>query len=373
MSRVRVGFVLRYTALGAALAVPAAVTVASAIVNGTFPDFHGGLWQPGHLIRAGLSPFPGPHASMFGAPSVYMPPPVLAVGVPLSFLPLAVAGVLWGAAMAGCSLGSLWLMGVRDWRCYVAAIPGGLFLSSIVSSNSIPLTVFLVAVAYRLGRRPVGAGIAVGVAVLVKPFAFPMIVWRSSRQAVAAAGTVLLATAGAWAAIDFHGLRGYAHLMARLTQAQGSHGSSLYALAAHLGASQRTGTLLALAAGGLVLVLGRGGFNAAVLASLLASPIEWAGYSALLYLVIAVESPRFSFRWLFGMCYAPALMYTASDRPIWTIVLGLVGAFWVCTTGLRRRLVSRSRLAGRREAAEWFLGRRLGSSNSGLPAGETSR
>ena len=53
-------------------------------------DFRGTLWSPGHDIRNGLSPYPGPSSSMAGSPSVYLPPPILAIGVPFSFLPFAI-------------------------------------------------------------------------------------------------------------------------------------------------------------------------------------------------------------------------------------------------------------------------------------------
>jgi Glycosyltransferase family 87 len=338
MPRVRVGVVLSYTAVGVAVGIPAVFTVVSAVVNGAFPDFKGDLWLPGHMVREGLSPFADPDGSMLGSQSVYMPPPVLAFGVPLSFLPLLAAGLLWAGVLAGCSAASLWLMGVRDWRCYVVALGGMLFLGSIVTSNAIPVTALLLAVAYRLRRHPVGAGLAVGAAVLVKPFAFPMVFWRSRPQFAAAAATVLFATAAAWAAIGFRGLTSYPHLMSRLTEAQGSHGTSVYALAAQLGATQRTATVLALAVAGAVLIAGRGSFSAAILASLLASPIEWAGYSLLLYLVIATQSPRFSPRWLVGVCYVPTILYTGADRPVWTIALGIAAASYVCLSGQGRRL-----------------------------------
>jgi hypothetical protein len=212
-----------------------------------------------------------------------------------------------------------------------------LFLGSIVTSNAIPLTALLLAVAYRLRDHPVGAGVAVGAAVLVKPFAFPMLLWRGRRQFAAAAGTVLLATSAAWGAIGFRGVGDYPHLLSRLTEAQGTHGTAVYALATQLGSTQSAATILALVVGGVVLLVGRGSFNAAVLASLLASPIEWAGYSALLYLVIAVQSPRFSPRWLIGVCYFPTLLYTGADRPVWTITLGIAAASYVCLGGYERK------------------------------------
>jgi hypothetical protein len=91
------------------------------------------------------------------------------------------------------------------------------------------------------------------------------------------------------------------------------------------------------------MVVRRGSFGSAVLASLLASPIEWAGYFALLYLVVAIQSPRFSARWLIGLCYAPTLLYVGADRPVWTIVLGIAGAFYVCMFDRRPQLTLLSR------------------------------
>src|SRR5438067_10192917 len=99
--------------------------------NSDFGDFRGTLWDPAQLIRAGLSPYPGAHNPMTGAVSVYPPPLILTAGVPLTLLPYWVAAGLWTVVLVGCLVGALWLMGVRDWRCYLVALLSEPFLSNL--------------------------------------------------------------------------------------------------------------------------------------------------------------------------------------------------------------------------------------------------
>jgi hypothetical protein len=318
-------------------------TIAAA-ANG-FVDFRGDVWHPAHLIRAGLSPFPGPHDPVGGATGVYAPPLVLLAGVPLSFLPYWAACAVWALILVGCGLGTLWLLRVRDWRCYVVAMSSAPFLAPIGLGNPTPVVILLVAAAYRWRGNTVRSGLAIGAALAVKPFVLPLLLWRNGRatpRSLVAAVSATIAILAAWAAIDFHGLTAYPHLLSRLSSAQGGHGASLYAVLIQFGSSARVAALTAVAAAVVVLIVGRGSFNAAVLASLLFAPITWNFYFALLYVVVATQSPRFSGRWLIGLCYTPFAFGdpVTGARPIWMNLLGVSAATYICadTAAIRRAL-----------------------------------
>lgn len=299
-------------------------------------DFRGTLWSPGHDIRNGLSPYPGPSSSMAGSPSVYLPPPILAIGVPFSFLPFAIGAAIFGVVLFACSGLALWIVGLRDWRCYAAALLSVPILGSVGYGNPTPLVLLAVAIAYRTRQDGRRSALAIAAAVIVKPFVLPLFAWLAPRRAAFGAGVVAATVFGAWAVIGFDGLTRYPDLLNRLTDAQGGHGASVYALALNLGASSHIAVGCALAAAIVVLIAGRGSFESAIFASLLGSTIIWGGYYMLLFLVLAIRSPRFSWQWLIGLCYVPLMFNPGTTRPTWALLLAIAGAAYVTLPGLRR-------------------------------------
>jgi hypothetical protein len=296
------------------------------------------------LIRHGLPPYPDYHLPLSGTPSIYPPPLILLAGVPLSTLAFHAAAVVWCGLLTVFSAASLYVLGVRDPRCYIVALLSLPFLGAIAYGNPTPVIIFLVALAYRYRRNAVVSGLAVGAALAIKPFVLPLLLWRPSRRSGIAAATTLVLVLGGWAVVGFQGLTTYPQLLSRLSDDQASHGASLYALAVQLGAGARAALLVSLLAAALVLALGRRSFNSAVLASLVCSPIAWSAYFALLYIVVAAESRRFSWRWLVGLCYAPLVIHSPGPRPIWTLLLSIGAAVYICVAppGMATRLLRRA-------------------------------
>jgi hypothetical protein len=299
-------------------------------------DFRGTLWLPGHHVRSGLSPYPAPSSSMMGSPSVYLPPVILLVGVPFSFLPFGLGAAVLGVALMGCSAVALWIVGLRDWRCYAAALLSVPILGSAGYGNPTPLVLLAIAIAYRTRRDSLHPALAIAAAAMVKPFALPLFAWLGVRRAgIGLAFFATVVTAG-WAVIGFHGFVRYPELLNNLTAAQGSHGASVYALTLGLGAGRLLAVGCSLAAAMAVLIAGRASFESAILASLLGPTIIWGGYYMLLFLVLAIRSPRFSWRWLIGLCYVPQMFDPGATRPTWAIALAIGGALFVTLPGLRR-------------------------------------
>ena len=126
-------------------------------------DFRGTLWEPARSLLDGLPIYPEPtrDAVLVGNPAVY--PPLYILGsVPLALLPASLASWLWLCVLALVLLGSMWIVGVRDWRCLVLAATSPVVVHGLWYGN---LTVFLVlplALAWRYRDRARVAGIAVG-------------------------------------------------------------------------------------------------------------------------------------------------------------------------------------------------------------------
>jgi glycosyl transferase family 87 len=359
----RVKVLLRGVGIGVVASVGAGACVTVAIAYGVFHDFDAALWAPGHLVREGLSPYPSAHDATTSVTSPYTPPLILLAGVPLSFFHFYTAGVIWALFLTASCAAALWFVEVRDPRCYIAALLSVPMLGAVGTGNPTPVVILLAALAYRYRDRLWCSGLAIGAAIVVKPFVLPMVVWDWRTKLGRRRGAAAAAVAGAlmfvgWALIGFKGLLGYPHLLSRDADRFGSHGASVYAFALQLGAGGRLSLLISLGAAGVVLLAGRGSFEAVVLASLLDSPITWSAYFALLYLVVAARSPSFSLRWLIGLAYTPLILNANGPRPLWAIALAIGAAGYVClvptgtmTSVLGRLIPARQRLAGQTSAA----------------------
>jgi uncharacterized membrane protein len=254
-------------------------------------------------------------------------------------------------------LGAMRLLGVGDWRCLVLAVTSPVVVHGLWFGN---LTVFLVlplALAWRYRDRAAVAGIAVGVAVAAKLFVWPLVVWllltrrfRAAAWAVAsAAGTVL----GAWTLIGFQGLRDYPTLLRVVQDVYAVRSVSLSTVAGAMGASVPLAVAIAGAAGLVCLGLAawlapqpdgdRRAFAVVVAACILAAPIVWPNYAALLFVPIAVTWPRLAPAWFFGYAVwaLSAVTHGASAVDPHTRVPGVPEQAW---------------LSSHAESSPWFAG-----------------
>lgn len=263
-------------------------------------------------VLEGNSPYPALDDPILEDQKGYVYPPQLLMALlPLTPLPIEAVAVLMALGMLGLVGLTLWILGVRDLRCYAAAALWMPVASGVLLSNlSIPLA-FALAVAWRY-REDVGrsAG-ALGLSVSSKLLLWPLLLWSIARGHVrTVAWAVVLGlgvTLAAWAAIGFDGLTRYPDLLARLDEIQSANSYSFVGMAATLGLGEPVGRGLALAVGLALLaacvVLARRGddlrsFTCAVAATLALSPIVWLHYLVLLLVPVAVARPRFSPLWL---------------------------------------------------------------------------
>jgi alpha-1,2-mannosyltransferase len=301
-------------------------------------DFRTSVWNPGRALADGRSPTRVYSGETHDGGTVY--PPIAAVlTFPFSLPPYRLALVLWLAALMGAVFGSLWLCGVRDWRCYLAASASPPVLEGVMYANVSVLLMLAIALAWRWRERVWLVGIVVALAVAGKLFLWPLVFWLASTRRWASAG-LSIALAGAftvagWAAVGFDGLSEYPSLMQRNADEFDQGGASVAALAAQLGVPGNQA--LALAAGMaalLVAVLVRrddlAAFTWVVVASTLASPIVWTHYYVLLLVPLALALPTWGLVWLLPY----ALFPQAADAAM-GVVVAVALATWITARRLR--------------------------------------
>jgi hypothetical protein len=209
--------------------------------------------------------------------------------------------------MLASVLGALRLLGVRDWRCYAVTCLWLPTLFEFDAANLSGLLVLLFAVVWRYRERWAVAALAAGLAVALKLYGWPVIVFLivSRRLKAAAAAAVVTATMilVPWAAFGFVGFRAYPHLLDVMTRIEQPEGFSLATLLAPL-TTWSTARALTYAVGGVVLGVSlfvrgdRRKFAVCVAATLALTPILWMHYLVLLILLAGLGRPRFGLPWL---------------------------------------------------------------------------
>src|SRR5438477_6625767 len=181
------------------------LTLYNKVRNGTFGfDFRGSLWKAGGDILAGRSPYPAPNAAELahmGNAFVY-PPLAALVSLPLALLAPMTAAVLWSILNAAALVVALWLVGVRDWRCYVAFLASLPVLNTLALGQMNGLLVLAIAFGWRFRNRAVLAGAAAGLAIALKLLVWPLFFWllftRRFRAALVSLATAAALILGSW-------------------------------------------------------------------------------------------------------------------------------------------------------------------------------
>jgi len=266
----------------------------------------------------GASPY------VFHADETYAYPPLLAFLVsPLHPLDPGVAGVVWGVFTIAAVGAALWLLDVRDWRCYALASVF-LFTRSGIDLGTVgPLLLLLTAAAWRWRDRQVRPAAAVGAAVAVKLFLWPLAGWLALtgrlRAAAASVGLALVFVLLPWSVLGFAGIGNYPSLLRHLSDDEASSSYSLIALAERARMPYSIGIALSLVIAALLLVaaatVARGDrltprardtavLTLALAAAFAASPIVWVHYFLLLLVPLALTQPRLSWLWFVPFAYS---------------------------------------------------------------------
>jgi hypothetical protein len=346
-------------------------------------DFRGGLYNAGVAILHGRSPYqPGFLAHQaailrtggiargettklaFSIP-VYPAFPNLLV-VPLSLLPLWLAGTLYTLISCAAMGAGLRLLGVRDWRCLAVVACSWPFLYGLYLGAIGPFLVLGAGVAWRWRDRLWPPALGIAAIVAAKIFPWTLAVWllitRRYRALALSAAAGAVITFGAWAVIGFDGLRQYPQMLSNMSFLQEGRADSIVTVLRVAGISSGAANVCAIIAALAILGLAgrlssgedgdRRAFGLAVLAALASTPIVWDHYMVLLFVPIALCSPQFSVLWLGPLVastvwigstavikdsrHVEAASPNALRAAVIYLVLQLVIAVVLCTTAEQR-------------------------------------
>jgi hypothetical protein len=291
-------------------------------------DFRGTLWEPARAFIDGAAMYPEPtrEAVVLGNPAVY-PPVLVLLLLPLALLPVAIASLVWFFVLGACVVVALRLLGVHDWRCHVLAVSSPAVVHGMFYGNLTIALVTLVALAWRFRDHAWVPGIVVGAAVAAKLFVWPLVVWllltRRYRAALWSGAAATSLVVGAWALIGFQGFHDYPALLRIVQDVYAVRSVSLATAAAALGAPVSVAVVTAGVCGAAVLGLAaraarrpdgdRRAFVLVVGACIVASPIVWPNYLALLLVPIAITWSRLAPMWWFG--YAAWILTVIVPNP----------------------------------------------------------
>jgi hypothetical protein len=291
-------------------------------------DFVDGAGEPNDLavfLRAAGDVLHGASPYVYLADKTFAYPPFLAwLVAPLHPLSGAVAGFLWTVLSLVLVAAALWLLDLRDWRCYALAFVFLCTRSSIDLGTIEPLLLFAVAAAWRWRDRLLASAGAVGAGIVLKLFLWPLAVWLALTRRLGAASTAVgVAVAVAfvsWAAIGFDGIGGYPGVLRRLADDESTSSYSVVALGvrAHLPlvAARVVAVLVAIgllaAAAWVARDKRRDGrdrdvatLTLCLAAAFAASPIVWIHYFLLLLVPLALVRPRLSLLWFVPFAFQP--------------------------------------------------------------------
>jgi hypothetical protein len=305
--------------------------------------------RAGRAVLHGHSPYVPPTLRLLAANDRFVyPTPFALPFIPLAAAPEKAAATAFLVLSVAAVLASLWLFGVRDWRCYGASLLGVSVIGALGVGSIGPFLLLLCALGWRFRDRTV-AGVPLALAAAAKLFLWPLLVWllvtrrfRAFAASLATIGVIL----ALWASIDAEGMRRYPQTVRLLNDVQRWKSYSVQSLFISLHVPASTGELVAgatafLAFAALVLLRRRGDevtFSAAVVAALIATPILWNHYLVLLLAPIALARPRLVPLWLLPLVLW-VTPHPESVGVVWRIVLVLsvVGLVAIQTTWRSRR------------------------------------
>jgi hypothetical protein len=299
-------------------------------------DFSRAFGPAARDVLHGHSPYVAANDPALHAGAAFVYPAAAAVLMtPLALLPHTVGGIVMTILVGLSAFATLWVLGVRDWRCYGAMALSFPFFNGLQSANvSLPLA-FGVALAWRYRDKRIVVASVVALAVSMKLFVWPLFVWllvtrwRTALAAGVAAGAVSL---GSWAIVGFGEIPRFLRDLSTVNHVEQSMAYTPFAFFSRLGVPDAGAHALMWLIGFAVLAAvvvvaqrpngDRLAFTLALAASLLLSPIVWGHYFALLWVPLALARPRFALVWLI-----PIALWFCPQPPshpvAWQLALGL--------------------------------------------------
>jgi glycosyl transferase family 87 len=310
-------------------------------------DFSNEYWIAGRRVLNGGNIYAWSHRSVLAGVSFPYPALTALAFVPLALLPNGVSAALLTAICLACVVATLRLLEVRDWRVWGVAL---LWVPVVTAWQTGNLTLVLalgLALIWRYRDRPMAAGVLAALVISLKPFVWPIAVWllatRRYRAASACVAVAAAANLAAWLVGGFGGFgsfSAYLSLSSDVTTALYRRGYGVLALLAHLGVGRGGATVVEIAASVMALlamcVFARrarelSAITICVVAMLIASPLVWSHYFALMLVPLALAWPRIGLAW-----FAPLVLWACPELDVagWQVVL-----VWVTIGALAIALV----------------------------------
>jgi hypothetical protein len=309
-------------------------------------DYGQGPWEAGHRLFAGLSPYVGAHSGQVGGIAFVYPAVAALVLAPFSLLPRGLAGGAFTGLDIAAILITLRVLAVRDWRVYGACLLWPSVLSGWETGNVTLLLALGIAVIWRWRDAPLVTGALIALLISVKLFVWPLALWLIATRRYRAFGYAVAAGLAmnllAWGVLGFDQIARYRDLIAALTGIQQNRGYSVVALLLKGGVTPSLASVLTacltLTCASVGLIAGRRFGDRPALAlcvatCLVATPISWLHYFALLVVPAAIARPRLSLLWL-----APiALNFPTVGPDAGQILIMFGSAAAVCLVAARPR------------------------------------
>lgn len=264
-------------------------------------DFHNELYPEARKLLDWENPFPPPGSAIWYGHNMIWPPVAAFLVAPLTVLSAGAAD--WVVALVGlaCFMGSLRIVGVRDWRVYGAFALWPQVIGEIRVSHLTPFLCLLLALVWRYRDSGFAPGVALGLAGAIKFFLWPVGIWLAAigrlRELLVAAG---VAAASLLLVLPFTSLHDYFHVLLELGRTFDQDSYSPFGFLMQLGAPEALARAVMFALGAALLIAcwRRQSFALAVAAALALSPIVWLDYYAVAAIPLAVVRPRLTWIWL---------------------------------------------------------------------------
>ena len=284
-------------------------------------DFHYAFWPAAVRVVHGMSPYVDPHSPIVegGAAFVY-PAPTALLFAPFGWLDRDVGNAIFTAIVVIAIPLTMWTLSVRDWRVYGVVFMWAPIFGAWQTANITTLLGLGVAAAWRWRDRPVVTGALFAGVVSMKLFLWPVVLWYLATRRYAAVGWAIavgvVVNAISWLVLGLGEIHRYTDLVRALTDAEERRAYSVISFAMNHGVGRGpayvVGLAIAVAVMAAAVAAGRRGQDArsltlGIAASILASPLVWLHYFALLLVPVCLARPRLS--------------------PLW----GLPIALWVCS------------------------------------------
>ena len=267
-------------------------------------DFHHELYPEAKLVLHGNNPYPTAGADLSDGSNNIWPIAAVIPIMPLTLLPPAAADWTMTFLVLASLAGALWLLGVRDWRIYGISLLWPPVISSYQTANmTLPLCL-LCAVAWRLRHRTWLPGVALGAALAIKFFLWPLTLWLAATGRLRASLTsVMIAAASLLLILPFTGIGTYVGLLRNLSDTFDDKSYTIYALLVDIGAPSPVARAATLAVGGVMIACAwrRRSLGLAIGAAIVLSPIVWLHFFALLIVPLALARPKFQPAWLLAL------------------------------------------------------------------------